>query len=50
MYEQLKDAILPLAGLRDTLSNWQNITKALSDAPRRRRRQTETLKKAARQG
>ena len=31
MFEQIKDAILPPAGLRDALSNWHKITAALSD-------------------
>lgn len=47
MFEQIKDAILPPAGLRDALSNWHKITEALSDTPRKRKRQTETLKRVA---
>ncbi|MBX3176355.1 MAG: hypothetical protein KF886_03260 [Candidatus Hydrogenedentes bacterium] len=50
MFEQIKDAILPPAGLRDALSNWYAITEALSDTPRKRNRQTEALKPLLGQG
>jgi hypothetical protein len=43
MFEQLRDAILPASGLRQTLQHWGEFTEALADTPRKRQRQMAEL-------